>query len=133
MSVFPSLDSDACVPQIYKAHPQIYRPWIKMGEEVMSKEAPLSQDERELIATYVSALNECSFCRASHRPSMQLHGIEPKLADALLDEIESAPVDERLKPVLAFAKKLTLAPADLSQADADAVYAADGTRALCTR
>lgn len=95
-----------------------------MGDEVMSKDSPLSQGERELIATYVSSLNACEYCRAAHLPSMQLHGIGQPTVDALLDSISAAPILAKMKPIFAFAKKLTLTPADVTQADADAVYEA---------
>lgn len=122
MPFFPAFPDDAGVATIYKAHPQIYRPWIRMGEEVMTKDSPLSQGERELIATYVSSLNDCDYCRTTHLPSMQAHGIEQSVVDALLADIDSAPVEHRLKPIFAFARKLTLSPAQMSRADADAVY-----------
>lgn len=124
MPFFPSLKADAGVPQIYKGHSRSYLHWIRMGDEVMSKDGPLAQGERELIATYVSSLNDCDYCRTSHLPSMELHGIEQRVVDALLEDIESAPVEDRLKPIFAFARKLTLEPATLSQDDADAVFAA---------
>jgi uncharacterized protein YciW len=51
-------------------------------------------------------------------------GIEDGLLDRLLDDLESAPIEQRLKPLLAFVRKLTLTPAQITQADADAVFAA---------
>ena len=124
MPFMKSLKSDAGVADLYKAHSKIYLHWIRMGDEVMSKESPLSQGERELIATYVSSLNDCDYCRTAHLPSMQLHGIGQPMVDALLADIGAAQVSENLKPIFAFAKKLTLTPAAITQADADAVYAA---------
>lgn len=38
-----------------------------MAETVMRRPRGLSQGERELIAAYVSKLNECQFCYLSHR------------------------------------------------------------------
>lgn len=124
MPFFPSLKDDAGIAQIYKARSKTYLPWIQMGESVMTKDGPLSQGERELLATYVSRLNDCDYCREAHVPSMVLHGIERAVVDALLADIDSAPVDDKLKPIFAFAKKLTKAPATLTQADADRVFAA---------
>lgn len=124
MPFFPSMDEDAGIAQIYKARSKTYLPWIQMGEAVMTRDGPLSQGERELLATYVSSLNDCDYCREAHAPSMMLHGIAREVVDALIADIDSAPVDERLKPIFAFAKKLTKAPATLTQADADLVFAA---------
>ena len=44
--------------------------------------------------------------------------------DEAVEDLESAPVEDRLKPLLAYARKLTLAPAEVCQEDADAVFAA---------
>jgi uncharacterized peroxidase-related enzyme len=124
MPFMKSMKADAGVADIYKTHSKIYLHWIRMGEEVMTKESPLSQGERELIATYVSSLNNCDFCRAAHLPSMTLHGIRPETIDGLLEHGTTVPIDEKMRPIFAFVKKLTLAPASLTQADADAVFEA---------
>ena len=55
---------------------------------------------------------------------MQLHGIDQPIVDALLDDINAAPVSVKMKPIFAFAKKLTLTPSALTHADADAIYEA---------
>lgn len=124
MPFFKSLRADAGVADIYRSRPAIYRHWIRMGEEVMTKDSPLTQGERELIATYVSSLNNCDYCRAAHLPSMALHGIRQEVVDGLVAGIDGADVPERMKPIFAFAKKLTLTPSAVRQEDADAVYAA---------
>ena len=124
MPFMKSMRAGAGVADVYKAHSKIYLHWIRMGEEVMTKASPLSQGERELIATYVSSLNDCEYCRAAHLPSMQLHGIGQATVDGLITDLGNASVDPKMKPIFAFAKKLTLTPAALTQADADAVYAA---------
>src|SRR5258708_1874470 len=46
---------------------------------------------------------------------------------SLLDDPETADVDPKLKPLLAYARKLTLTPARMTEADAKAVYAAGWT------
>jgi uncharacterized peroxidase-related enzyme len=124
MPFMKSMKADAGVADIYKARSKIYLHWIRMGEEVMTKESPLSQGERELIATYVSSLNDCDYCRAAHLPSMMLHGIRPETIDAILEHRAAAPIEQKMRPIFAFVKKLTLAPVTLTQADADAVFEA---------
>ena len=42
----------------------------------------------------------------------------------MLENPDTTPVDARLKPLLAFVRKLMLTPGGMSQADADAVFAA---------
>jgi len=49
--------------------------------------------------------------------------------NAVLDDYEKAPIDERLRATLGFLKKMTLEPDALGPADARAVLAAGATRA----
>jgi hypothetical protein len=44
------------------------------------------------------------------------------LIEALLRDIETAPVEARMKPILRYASKLTLTPARMTEADASAIY-----------
>jgi hypothetical protein len=39
-----------------------------------------------------------------------------------MDDVDLAPVDERLKPILRYVRKLTETPSRIRKADADAVY-----------
>ena len=49
----------------------------------------------------------------------------PKSAiSSALDDIDSSPIAEKMKPVLRYARKLTEKPDSLTQTDADAIYAA---------
>jgi len=50
-------------------------------------------------------------------------GVDDKLLDAALEDLDAAEgIDEKLKPILRFVKKLTLEPYKIVQRDADAVY-----------
>ncbi len=51
-------------------------------------------------------------------------GVEPGLLEELVADPASARIDDRLRPLLAYVRKLTLTPAKMVQADADAVFAA---------
>jgi alkylhydroperoxidase family enzyme len=48
----------------------------------------------------------------------------PQILAGLLDDLDKAEIDEKLKPVLAYIRKLTLTPTRMTQGDADAVFAA---------
>ena len=124
MPNFDSLPADATVAHIYRSRRDVFSHWIRMGQEVMRGEGPLSEGEREMIATFVSSLNACEFCYNSHKPTMEALGIEGSLVEALAKDIDTAPIDDKMKPILKFCKKLTLTPSHITRADADAVYAA---------
>ena len=93
-------------------------------EIVMRGESPLSEGQREFIAAYTSSLNACSLCYGVHKLVAQQFDIDSSILDRLGEDIDAAAVDERMKPLLKYARKLTLEPGNMTQADADAVFAA---------
>jgi AhpD family alkylhydroperoxidase len=69
--------------------------------------------ERELIAAYVCGLNACRYCHGVHTATAQAFGISEGTLGALLDDLGTAPVAERIKPLLRYVGKLTLTPAKI--------------------
>lgn len=122
MAKFPSMGEGANVINIMKMNPGFQIPFIESHEVLMRGESPLSVGQRELIATYVSGLNECSYCYGVHSQATVGYGYDEAGIEALFDGIEGADIDPRMKPLLAYAGKLTLKPASVTDADAQAVY-----------
>jgi uncharacterized peroxidase-related enzyme len=107
---------------LYRAYPPTCRPLGELTETAMRGPSPFTQGERELIAAYVSGLNACVYCHGTHVGVAEACGVAPGLVKALLHDIETAPVEARMKPILRYARKLTLTPARMSEADASAIY-----------
>jgi uncharacterized peroxidase-related enzyme len=64
----------------------------------------LSEGDRELIATVVSAGNECTFCTTAHTAAADLLIGDSRIAQLVKQNIETAPVTEKLKALLTIAK-----------------------------
>ena len=109
---------------VFTRYPDIYALWSKMSQELMNGPSPLSQAERELILAYAAGVAGCKYVYVAHTEVAYAWGFESGLVDRLLEDLETAPVDARLKPLLAFVRKLMLTPGEMTQADADAVFAA---------
>jgi uncharacterized protein YciW len=63
----------------------------------------------------------------------EAHGIDPDHFEQLVTDPQKAGISKRLLPILAYAKKLTLAPSTVTEADAKLVYDAGwGEEALFT-
>lgn len=122
MKLFPSLPETPHLADVYKAFPQHVRPLLEYHDLLLRGESPLSVAERELIAAYVSGLNACSFCYGAHVIYAEVFGIEEGLLDALVADVDAAPVDPKLKPLLKYVAKLKDLPPKLTAADAQAVY-----------
>src|SRR5215813_622709 len=124
MPFFPSLPADASTKHVFTAHPEIYSHLASISEAILRGPSPLTPAQRELIGAYVSSLNSCQYCYGGHRAAAELFGIAPQTIDGLIQDLATAPIDGKLRPILAFVKKLTLTSTRMTQADADAVFAA---------
>ena len=64
----------------------------------------ISPGERELIATYVSSLNDCFYCQTTHGAVAAAHlGGNEDLVIKVKREYETAPISEKMKSLLAIA------------------------------
>jgi uncharacterized peroxidase-related enzyme len=66
----------------------------------------LTQGERELIATVVSHNNECRFCTTAHTAAADLLLGECDTAQKVKENIETAPVSEKMKALLTIARQV---------------------------
>jgi uncharacterized peroxidase-related enzyme len=124
MPFLPSLHKGASLLDLFKAFPNISEPLIQFHEVLLRGPSPFSEGERELIAAYVSGLNHCRYCHGVHVATAALLGVPKHAILSALDDLDSSPVAENMKPVLRYARKLTQQPDSVTQADADAVFAA---------
>jgi uncharacterized peroxidase-related enzyme len=127
MAFFKNLPADAGVRHILAMSPQAGRALVEFHSAVLRSESELSPKEKELIAAYVSGLNACQYCYGVHAQTAQAFGIPEGLLEQLLQSIETADIAPKLKPILQFARKLTLDPSKMTDQDAQAVLNAGWT------
>lgn len=120
--LLPSLPDGASLGDVFQTYPATVAPLMEYHDRLLRGESPLSVADRELIAAYVSGLNACSFCHDAHTIHARAHGIALETIDALMQDIDTSPVRDALKPVLHYVAKLTRTPARMTEADAQAVY-----------
>lgn len=109
---------------VFTAYPEVYRHWAEMGQALINGPSPLSPGEREMIQGFVAGLINCQYAYVAHSAAAVARGIEPGVVEKLVADVASAPVSAKLKPLLTLVKKLALEPTQVSQTDADAVFAA---------
>jgi uncharacterized peroxidase-related enzyme len=122
MSYLPSSPDLTIIAAMLGKYPRRGILLFKLLEDIKSSCSPLNRSMRELIITYTSGLNQCDFCYNTHKAVSEQLGIDEKVFDQLKTDIDSAKVDERLKPVLRYVKKLTLTPDRITQADAQQIF-----------
>jgi uncharacterized peroxidase-related enzyme len=118
------LPESAAVFDVFTAYADLFTPFVDFCQRLFRGPGPLPAGDRELIFSYVSQLNACAYCFGGHAATAVLLGAARDVFDKLKVDIDTAPVDAKLKPLLRYVKKLTESPARMLPADAEAVYAA---------
>lgn len=80
----------------------------KLAHTILHGPSPLAKGERELIASYVSYLNQCEFCHLSHSASANEHlgDAQGETVMRIRENIDTAPVSEKMKALLKIAGKV---------------------------
>ena len=123
MPFFPSLPEDSGVRKLWETfNPKAREGLALFSRSFMRNEGMLSPAEKEMIAAYVSALNDSDYSFAGHSRLAVNRGMDGDVFAPLAADIATAPVRDQLKPLLRFVRKLTLTPAGITRADAAAVF-----------
>jgi uncharacterized peroxidase-related enzyme len=124
MAKLPSLPENAHLSQLFAQFPGGHGELMRFVDVVMRGEGELSLGERELIAAYVSGLNRCTYCVGAHIIYARAFGIDDGVLEALLENLDTAPVSEKMRALLGYLRVLNTLPSRLSQAGIDAVLGA---------
>ena len=85
-------------------------PLCELVEVLLRAPNTLTMAEREMIATYVSAQNDCYYCQTCHGSTAAQHlGGSPadyELIGQIKRDCEAAPLSEKMKTLLAIAGKV---------------------------
>lgn len=100
----------------------------ELAEVLLRGESTLSPADRELIATYVSYRNNCTFCYSSHAAAARcLYEDDALIVDEVLREMTEAPISAKLKALLNIAGKVQILGKEVKQEDVDAARAEGAT------
>jgi uncharacterized peroxidase-related enzyme len=96
----------------------------ELAQVLLRGPSPLSEAEREMIATFVSKRNDCMFCMSSHAAAARhLLGDDARLMDDVLNDYRTASVSEKMKALLHIAGKVQILGKHVTQGDIDAARA----------
>jgi len=89
-------------PMAYR--PETAKPLNALAEVLLRSDNSLTRGERELIATYVSSLNDCFFCQNAHGGLAQHYlGCDMAFIDGVKADFRNAELSPKLKALLAIA------------------------------
>ena len=102
------------------AEPKL-RAFMGMYNDLMLEDSVLSKLEREMIAVVVSAANRCYYCLTAHGQAVRQMSGDPVLGELLLMNYRAAKLPRKQRAMLDFAHKLTVASAEVGDADRKAL------------
>ncbi len=89
---------------LFDFRPETAAPLGQLAEVLLRGDNTLERGERELIAAYVSSLNDCHFCMSSHAAFAALQLPDGwDVVDGVLHDPASAPVSDKMRGLLAIA------------------------------
>lgn len=97
--------------------PETARPLNKLVDALLQKPSSLTQGERELIASYVSSLNDCTYCANTHGAVAKHHLGDGELVTQVQTNPEAADVSPKLKALLNIAGKVQESGQDVTEED----------------
>ncbi len=116
-------EAEESVAAVMRRYPKQAFPLIELTDIIMrSGDCAFTSEQRELIAAYSSGLNDCTYCYNTHKATAEAFGVDENLLESMLGDLDASAVDDKLKPVLRFVRKLTQSPSRMVQADADAIF-----------
>ena len=108
------------VPNVFRAqalNPETFLAWWNDFNTLVNREGQLTNADRELLAVVVSGLNRCVYCAVSHGAALREYTGDPTLADTVAVNWRHATLSAQQAALCAYAEKLTLTPAHMTEAD----------------
>lgn len=100
----------------------------ELAEVLLRGPNTLTSAEREMIASYVSSQNDCTFCRDSHRASAAHHmDGDYELVDAVNTDYNNSAVSPKLKALLTIAGRVAESGRNVTTADVEQARAEGAT------
>jgi len=108
--------------------PETAEPLNQLAEVLLRGPHTLTRGERELIAAYVSGLNQCTFCCNSHSAFAAAQLDEGmSLVEQVRRDLDSAPVSAKLRALLRIAGAVQAGGRNVTPALIEQARAADAT------
>jgi len=97
--------------------PDVYTRLASLADLLLHQTHPsstLTPGERELIASYVSSLNNCAYCTSAHGSVAAAHLHDPNIVDNVKTDFESSEVSPKVKALLRMAGMVQRSGKDVS-------------------
>ncbi|HVW79139.1 MAG TPA: peroxidase-related enzyme [Alloacidobacterium sp.] len=100
--------------------PETAKPMRELAHVLLHERNSLTGGERELIATYVSYLNDCYFCQTSHGAAAAAHLGDDAIVQRVKADFQHADISDKLKALLVIAGKVQKGGKNVTSEDVEA-------------
>lgn len=118
----PYIDVPEGVPGIRALlafRPETAEPLGALANALLHAASSLAPGERELIAAYVSRLNNCAFCFRSHAAIAACHFADEHLVEAATADPQHADISKKMKALLSLAALVQVSGRAVTLADVE--------------
>lgn len=113
---------------LFAYSPTTAKPLMELAQALLVNSSSLTRGERELIASYVSNLNNCKFCTKSHSAAAAaLHDGNKVLVERVKADFATADISEKMKVLLEIAGAVQKSPQGVSKAAVQKAIATGAT------
>jgi uncharacterized peroxidase-related enzyme len=119
----PHIELPADLPGIsagFAFRPETAKPMRELAHVLLHEPNSLTPGERELIATYVSSLNDCYFCQTSHGAAAACHLGDSDVVQQVKADAARAPISTKLKSLLVIAGQVQRGGKSVTARDVEA-------------
>ncbi len=108
------------ISSAFAFRPETSKPLRELAHILLYEPNSLSPGERELIATYVSSLNDCYFCQTCHGAAAASHLGGNEAVKQVHTDFLQAPISEKLKRLLIIAGQVQRGGKNVTRSAVDA-------------
>ena len=107
MAHIPLPDGASGIRALFAFRPESAGPIAELANTLLHAPNSLTQGERELIAAYVSSLNDCTYCLDSHAAIASWHfGNDEAFVKSVVTDPSTAVISDKLKALLDIAARV---------------------------
>ena len=111
----------AHVLKVHSLNPDVFEDHLNLYKTIMYGKSNITRKQREMVATFVSNLNECHYWINHHGAALQKLIRDNEKADKIFSEViadyNTADISKKERAMLCYAEKLTKKPKSVKKED----------------
>jgi uncharacterized peroxidase-related enzyme len=109
--------------RVHSLNPKALQAHLDLYLSILFDASGLTRAEREAIAVVVSSVSGCTYCIRHHGGALSQYWKDRSKVDRLASDFRTVELSDRERAMLAYAEKLTQAPASMEEDDVVALRA----------